>query len=146
MHRDFIEFVEILNRNEVEFVIIGGIALAYYGFPRFTGDMDIWIRPSIGNAKNTFHSIEEFFGTRINTTPEDFLSGNRMISLGEEPVKIEIRTYLDGVTEDEIWDTRARGKFGDDDVFYIGKKIFIKNKKAVGRDQDMVDIKKIESQ
>ena len=146
MHRDFIEFIEILNRNGVEFVIVGGIALAYHGFPRFTGDINIWMRPSIDNAKKTFHSIEEFFGTRITTAPEDFLRGHTMISLGEEPVKIEIHITLDGVTEDEIWNTRAGGKFGDEDVFYIGKETFIKNKKAVGRDQDLVDIKKLESQ
>jgi hypothetical protein len=146
MHRDFIEFVEILNRNNVEFVIIGGIALAYYGFPRFTGDIDFWIRPSAHNAQKTFNSIEEFFSMRISTTADEFLSGNKMISLGEEPVKIEIHTRLDGITENEIWNTRERGKFGDEEVFYIGKEAFIKNKKAVGRDQDLVDIKNIESQ
>ena len=146
MHRDFIEFIEILNRNNVEFVIIGGIALAYHGFPRFTGDIDIWIRPSLDNVKKTFNSIEEFFGTRMTTAPEDFLRGHNMISLGEEPVKIEIHVTLDGVTEDEIWNTRTGGKFGDEDVHYIGKETFIKNKKAVGRDQDLVDIKKLARQ
>jgi len=146
MHRDFIEFIEILNRNSVEFVIVGGIALAYYGFPRFTGDLDIWIRPSIDNAKKTFHSIETFFGTRMAIAPEDFLRGHKMISLGEEPVKIEIHIRLDGVTEEEIWNEKSGGKFGPEDAFYIGKETFIKNKKAVGRDQDLVDIKKLEDQ
>ena len=145
MQQDFIEFIEMLNRNGVEYVIVGGIALAYHGFPRFTGDIDIWIKPYIDNANRTFRSIEEFFGTRINTTPEDFLRGNKMISLGEDPVKIEIHIRLDGVTQDEIWSTKVNGKFGNEDVFYIGRDTFIKNKKAVGRDQDLVDIKKLES-
>jgi len=144
MQKDFIEFIEELNNHNVEFIVIGGMALAYYGYPRYTGDLDIWAKPSIGNAINLFKAIEAFFGTRINAAPEDFISSRNMITLGEEPVKIEIHHTLDGVTEDELWNTKVTGPFGDVDVYYIGKETFIKNKKAVGRDQDLVDIKKIQ--
>ena len=143
MHRDFIEFIDELNGNGVEFVIIDGIALAFYGHPRFTGDLDIWIRPDIANTEKTFRAIEHFFGTYIGTSPGDFLTGHRMITLGEEPVRIEIHTALDGVTEGEIWDGKVRGTFGDRTVYYIGKETFIKNKRTVGRMQDLADIEKI---
>lgn len=144
MHRDFIEFIETLNGNRVEFVIIGGIALAFYGYPRFTGDLDIWIRPSSENVEKAFKAIEDFFGTGLNSAPGDFLKGHHMISLGEEPIKIELHIKLDGVAEDEIWNLKAKGTFGTEDVYYIGKETFIKNKRAVGRDQDLVDIGKIQ--
>lgn len=146
MHRDFVEFIQTLNRQGVQFLIVGGFALAFHGFPRFTGDIDIWVRPLIENVDKTFRAIEEFFETRIAVRPEDFLKGHKMITLGEEPVRIEIHIRLDGVADDELWNTRASGRFGDEDVFYIGREAFIKNKRAVGRDQDLVDIKKLESQ
>lgn len=143
MQNDFIEFIEFLKKNKVEFVIIGGVALAFYGFPRYTGDIDIWIRPEPANVEKTFKAIEQFFETNITVSPREFLTGNRMITLGEEPVKIEIHTNLDGVTGQEIWDSKAEGRFGELDVYYIGRETFIKNKKAAGRDQDLVDIKRI---
>jgi len=144
MHKDFIEFIEELGKQKVEYVIIGGMALAFYGYPRYTGDLDIWMKPTLDNAIKLFKAIEAFFGTSLGTAPEDFIGGHNMINLGEEPVKIEIHHTLDGVTEDEVWNTKIKGPFGTREVYYIGKDIFIKNKRAVGRDQDLVDIKKIQ--
>ncbi len=144
MNRDFLEFIEILKNKNVDFVIIGGMALAFYGYPRFTGDLDIWVIPTLENIQKVFLSIQEFFGTKLKATPEEFLQGKKMISLGEEPVKIEIHQYLDGLTAEEIWNTRIKGTFGNHEVFFIGRDAFIKNKKAVGRDQDLVDVKRLE--
>src|SRR3990172_1405115 len=132
MHRDFVEFVERLTKNKVDFMIIGGMALAFYGFPRYTGDLDLWIIPTLENAKKVFKTIEEFFETSLSADPEDFIKGKNMITLGEEPVQIQIHTFLDGVTEEEIWNTKKKSTLGSIDVFYIGKDTFIKNKKAVG--------------
>ena len=144
MHTDFIEFIEELHKHKVDYVITEGMALAFYGYPRYTGDLDVWTKPTLDNTKRLFNAIEEFFGTSVRASPEDFIGGHNMINLGEEPVKIEIHHRLDGVTEDEIWNTKVKGPFGTRDVYYIGKDTFIKNKRAVGRDQDLVDIKKIQ--
>ncbi|NLV67810.1 MAG: hypothetical protein GXY14_09065 [Spirochaetes bacterium] len=144
MQQDFSDFIMQLNRNNAEFVIIGGVALAFYGFPRYTGDLDIWIQPTLDNVKKVFKTIEDFFNSTLSVLPEDFITGNNMITLGEEPVQIQIHLYLDGVTAEEIWSGRITGKFGSNDVYYIGKNVFIKNKKVVGRDQDIIDIKKIQ--
>jgi hypothetical protein len=144
MQKDFLEFIGELKEKQVDFVIVGGLALAYYGYPRYTGDLDVWILPSIDNAKKLYAAIETFIGTKAVSTPEEFIEEKYMISLGEEPVKIEIHHTLDGVTPDEIWSTKTGGTFGALDVYYIGKDTFIKNKRAVGRDQDLVDIKKIQ--
>jgi hypothetical protein len=143
MQQDFIEFIECLNTNHVEYVIIGGIALAYYGFPRYTGDLDIWINPYPENIKKVFNTIEQFFNTTLDTDPGDFLAGHNMITLGEEPVQIQLHIRLDGVTTEEIWHGRISGRFGSSGVYYIGKETFIKNKKSTGRAQDLVDIEKI---
>jgi hypothetical protein len=143
MHRDFIEFIDMLNTHEAEFIIIGGLALAYYGFPRYTGDLDLWIYPSPDNVKKVFKTIEKFFDTALSMPPDEFLSGHNMISLGEEPVQIQLHTILDGVTTEEIRASKIKGHFGSSNVFYIGRETFIKNKRSTGRPQDIVDIDKI---
>jgi hypothetical protein len=144
VHKDFIEFIAALNHNNVDFVIIGGMALAYYGHPRYTGDLDIWIYPSEDNVQKTFKTIENFFSLPVTIAPRDFLSGNNMITLGEEPVQIQIHLRLDGVSTQEIWDDSIIGKFGKHKARYIGKATFIKNKSAIGRTQDLADIEKIQ--
>lgn len=144
MHKDFLEFLSILKSRDAKFVIIGGVALAYYGHPRYTGDLDVWIVPEDENAVKVFRAVEEFLGTEISAiSPDKFISGNKMMTLGEEPVQIQIRTKLDGVTTQEIWDNRTAGNFGNVAASYIGKEIFIKNKRAVGRTQDLADIEKL---
>ena len=143
MQQDFIEFIDRLNNNNAEFVIIGGLALAYYGFPRYTGDLHIWIYPSLDNVKKIFKTIEQFFDTTLSVTPDDFFIGHNMITLGEEPVQIQLHIKLDGVTTEEMWSSRIMGKFGSRDVFYIGKETFIKNKRSTGRAQDIVDVDRI---
>lgn len=143
MQRDFTEFIELSNQNKMDYVIIGGIALAFYGYPRYTGDLDIWIYPSAGNIRTCFIVIEKFFGTPVTISPEEFIDGRKMITLGEEPVQIQIHLHLDGVTSEEIWGNKAKGKFGSVDVYYIGKETFIRNKRSAGRPQDLIDIEKI---
>ena len=143
LHTDFLEFISELTNNKVKYVIIGGLALAYYGHPRYTGDLDIWIYPEEKNTQKTFKSIEIFFETSISVLPKDFIKEHNMITLGEEPVQIQMHIRLDGVTTQEIWGNRVKGKFGKFNVYYIGKDTFIKNKTAVGRMQDLADIEKI---
>ena len=143
MQQDFIEFIHGLNDNDAEFVIIGGLALAYYGFPRYTGDLNIWIYPSIENVKKVFKAIEEFFDIALDETPENFLAGHNMITLGEEPVQIQLHIQLDGVTTEEIRNGRIKGRFGPCDSFYIGRETLIKNKRSTGRAQDLVDVEKL---
>lgn len=72
MHRDFIEFIAALNHNSVDYVIIGGMALAYYGHPRYTGGLDLWIYPSEENVRNAFKAIETFFSSPVTIPPPRF--------------------------------------------------------------------------
>ncbi len=143
MQKDFLDFVTILTEHDADFVIIGGLALAFYGYPRYTGDLGIWAMPTLKNMKRIFSSIENFFDITLQVTPAEFLAGHNMIEMGEEPVKIQIHIRIDGVSNEELWENKIKGAFGNIEVFYIGKEAFIKNKKAVGRPQDLIDIEKI---
>lgn len=142
IHPDFSDFISALNQNAVEYVIVGAYDLAFLGYPRYTGDIDIWINPSTVNAKALIKAISDFGMRSLALTEQDILSGN-IIQLGYPPVRIDILTILDGLTADEIWASRQQGSFGKFLVFYLGRAAFIKNKRATGRLKDLADLEAI---
>ncbi|MFA5140003.1 MAG: hypothetical protein WC728_12290 [Elusimicrobiota bacterium] len=139
LNRDFSDFVGALDRNRVDFVIVGAYALGFLGYPRATGDIDIWIRPAEANAQALLRALDDFGFGSLGITKADILSGE-VIQLGYPPVRIDLLTKLDGVTAEEVWDSRQKGPFGEHAVFYLGKETFLKNKRAAARPKDKVDI------
>ncbi|MBI5243363.1 MAG: hypothetical protein HY922_06700 [Elusimicrobia bacterium] len=136
---DFADFIAALNRNHVEYVIVGAYALAFLGFPRATGDIDVWIKPNASNAQALLRAIDDFGFGSLGIAQDDILSG-KVVQMGFPPVRIDLLTELDGVTAEEIWSSRQEGPFGDHVVFYLGKDAFLKNKRAAGRKKDLVDL------
>jgi len=139
LHPDFSDFVEALNDNNVEVVVVGSFALAFHGSPRATGDIDFWIRPTTSNAKALIKALEVFGFGALDISEEDIVSG-KIIQLGFPPVRIDIITIIDGLIPEEIWDTKEKGKLGPHDVFYLGKEAFIKNKRTMRRHKDLADL------
>ncbi len=139
IHPDFSDFIAALNQNKVEYVLVGAFALAYLGFPRFTGDLDIWIKPSSSNAQALINALASFGLQSLALTEQDILSED-VIQLGYPPVRIDILTTLDGLTADEIWASRQTGTFGKDTIYYLGREAFLKNKRAIGRHKDIADL------
>ncbi|MBN2159373.1 MAG: hypothetical protein JW807_08245 [Spirochaetes bacterium] len=139
IHNDFHDIILSLQKQRVEFVIAGAFALALYGHPRATGDIDIWVKPDRDNAGRLLAAIRDFGFTSLDIIEDDILSG-KVIQLGYPPVRIDFITRLTGLTSEEIWNGRTPGPFGDLTVDYIGRESFIKNKKAIGRNKDLADI------
>ena len=139
VHEDFKDFIDALNENNVKYVIVGAFALAFHGYPRATGDIDIWLRPTPQNAKAIFKALINFGFGELDISEDDILSG-KIIQLGYPPVRIDLITLMDGLTHEEIWESRKSGTFGDHEVFYIGREAFIRNKKAIGRHKDLADL------
>ena len=139
IHQDFSDFIAVLNSNHVKYVIVGAFALANLGFPRYTGDLDIWIKPTPSNAQAMIQALANFGLKSPAITEQDILSGS-VIQLGYPPVRIDLLTILDGLTTDEIWASRQKGTFGKHDIHFLGKEAFLKNKRAIGRHKDIADI------
>ena len=139
IHPDFNDFVSALNKNHVQYLIVGSYALAFHGFPRATGDIDFWIRPTSSNVKNLLKALQDFGFGELDISESDVLSGN-IIQLGYPPVRIDLIFGLAGLTAEEVWEGRKKGRFGNHDVHYISKKSYIKNKRAVGRHKDLADL------
>jgi hypothetical protein len=139
VHRDFKDFISLMNANGVEYVIVGSFALSFHGHPRATGDMDVWIRRSPENASRILKALDEFGFGSLGVTGDDLLE-DKVIQLGQPPVRIDLMTELDGLTPDEIWAGRIAGRFGDMSVFYLGREAFVRNKRSLGRHKDLADL------
>ena len=141
--KDFKELLKLFNKHKVEYVIVGAYALAFHGCPRYTGDLDILVKPNPSNAKNILRTIKEFGFGSLKLSIEDFSSEKKVIQLGMPPIRIDILTSLTGVTWKQITSSYVKGKYGNVAVHFIGKRELIANKRALGRYKDLADIEAI---
>ena len=142
--KDFEELLEALNKWSVEYLIVGGYALAIHGFARFTKDLDIFFNTETRNAKNLYSAVKEFIG-EIGLKIEDFTDKDAVIQIGYEPVRVDLIASIDGVTFNKAWKNKIKAKFGTADAYFISKADLIKNKSATGREQDALDVKNLKS-
>ena len=144
LNKDFAEFLQLLNKHGVDYMVVGGYALAFHGKPRQTGDLDIWIDNAKGNAAKMMTVIKEFGFGSLGIKEEDFLKQDSIIQLGHPPMRIDILNAIDGVKFAKAIAGRMTEKIAGAVIPFIGKDDFIKNKQAAGRSQDLSDIKEIQ--
>ena len=137
---DFKDLLELFNAHKVEYIIVGGYALAFHGAPRYTGDIDIYVRPEDKNAARIISALAEFGFGSVGLSAEDFERPEQVIQLGVPPVRVDIITSIAGISWDETFSGRVAGKYGDIQVHYIGREQFIINKRAVARKKDLADL------
>ncbi len=140
VEKDYAELLKLFNKNKVRYCIVGAFALAFYGKPRYTKDMDILVEPDTGNARRIIRALREFGFKAMDLTEKDFSEENRIIQLGYEPLRVDIITSIEGCGFKEAWKNKLVSRFGKEKVFFIGLKELIKNKKASGRKQDKADL------
>jgi hypothetical protein len=136
---DMRDFLALLIKHDVDFMIVGAFVLARYGIPRGTGDIDIFINPSVNNAENVLAALNEFGMASLGISVADLLSGD-IIQLGFPPARIDLLTKLTGVSLEEILQSRESGRLAEFTVDFLGRDVFIKNKRALGRNKDLADI------
>jgi hypothetical protein len=137
---DWRAFIESLNSHGVEYVVVGAVALAHHGFPRYTGDLDVLVRNSPDNAQRLESALAAFGFTDLGLKAADFVVSYRVIQLGFPPSRIDLLTSLTGVTFDEAWAGRVEAVLGDTRVNFIGKEALILNKRMTGRAKDKADL------
>jgi hypothetical protein len=143
---DFEDFIKLLNQHEVDYMIIGGYAMAFHGKPRYTGDLDIWIDISESNAKKMLIVIKDFGFSSLNFEKEDFLRENLINQLGYPPLRIDILTRIDGINFRDAYPQKQVIVIEDFMANYIGLNDLIQNKNASGRQQDLVDVNTLQKQ
>jgi hypothetical protein len=137
---DFKELLELFNQHKVEYLIVGGYALAFHGAPRFTRDIDLFVRPTNDNAMRILGALDEFGFGSLALSPDDFTTPGRVVQLGVAPIRIDIVTKITGVPWDRAEAGKVLGTYGDVPVFFIGRDDFIANKRATGRAKDAADV------
>jgi hypothetical protein len=140
---DFSEFLGLLTEHRAEFVVVGAYALAFHGAPRYTGDLDVLVRPTTENAERVVRAIRAFGFPAVELTPDAIVGSSSLIQMGLPPVQVHVMSAIDGVTWDQVWADRAYATLGDRAVPFIGRRAFLINKQAAGRPQDLADIEAI---
>lgn len=138
--KDFKEFLQCLNARSVEYLVIGGHAVAFHGYPRATADLDIWIAVHPANAARMVAALKEFGFDVPELLPDLFLREDRVIRMGVAPNRIEIQTGIDGVTFAACYAHRVAAKLEDIPVWFISLPDLKINKRAAGRNKDLADL------
>ncbi len=137
---DFKEFLKLLNSRSVEYLLVGGYAVGYHGYPRPTGDLDIWISSTRENAERALGVLQEFgFSCPVELLQQD----NQLIRMGISPFRIEIMTTIDGVSFADCFVERVQGELDGVEVNMISLPRLRENKKASGRSKDLMDLENL---
>lgn len=140
---DFKEFLQLLNTHKVEYLLIGGYAVGYYGYPRATGDMDIWIAIHPDNARRVVDALNDF-GFSLSTDDTSlFMQENKITRMGVPPLRLEILTTISGVTFAECYAQRRVSVIDGIEVKLISLEDLKANKKASGRYKDLNDLENL---
>jgi len=143
LQKDLREFIELLSSRGVECIVVGGHAVAFHGHPRFTGDIDFLIRPTIDNARLVMEALQAFGFSHLSLTAEDLTQRDVVVQLGRPPNRIDLMTSISGVGFDEAWSGKERGELDGLPVFLLGREALLKNKEAAGRDKDLADLSRL---
>jgi hypothetical protein len=143
LNPDFKEFIELLNKNQVKYLVIGGYAVAIHGHPRYTKDIDIWVEMSQENAIKLITALEQFGFGGVGLTVQDFQAPDQIIQLGYPPSRIDLITTPDGIDFQTCYQSKNDIMVNDIWVSFIDLENLKKNKLASGRLQDLADLEKL---
>ena len=145
LNDDYKEMLQLLLNNKVKFLVVGAYAMGAYGYPRATGDFDIWIEASVENSKRVYMALQQFGAPLTEIKETTFCQKDLIFQIGVAPRRIDIITNVDGVNFVEAYTAREEIELDDMNVPFISKANLIKNKKATGREKDRLDATTLEN-
>ncbi|MBU2444407.1 MAG: nucleotidyltransferase [Bacteroidetes bacterium] len=144
MNKDFKEFIQSLNDNKVKYLVVGGYAVAFHGYPRYTKDLDIWIWINESNIQKLLKAITDFGFEDLNLKAEDFLDRESVVQLGYPPNRIDLIGELIGVDFETCYENMVKITIDNVEMNFIDLENLVKNKKALGRHQDLADLENLQ--
>jgi len=144
MNPDFRDLLAAFNARGVDFLIVGAHALAAHGLVRATKDLDVWVRPDPLNAERVLGALAAFGAPLQDLTVDDLSRPGLIFQIGVEPIRIDVITAIDGVTFPEAWEQRVCARFADQEAAVLSREHLLVNKRAAGREQDLLDVKWLE--
>jgi hypothetical protein len=143
---DYRDILSELFAAEAEFLIVGAFAMAAHRMPRATGDIDIWVRPELENARRVWTALANFGAPVANLDASELAEPDMFFQIGVVPVRIDVLTGIDGVSFEDAWQERVYRDFGGMRVPVLSRKHLLANKRATGRPKDLADVAWIEEQ
>lgn len=141
---DFKDLFSALYDEGVEFIVVGAHAVMYYTEPRYTKDLDVWVRPTLANAERAHRALIKFGAPMADLSVEDLSLPGTIFQIGVAPNRIDVITSIDGVAFDEAWPRRVRSSYGLVPIAILSIADLRTNKRAVGRPQDKLDLDKLD--
>ena len=145
LNKDFKEFIELLLSNKVDFLVVGAHALALHGRPRYTGDLDLWVRPEPVNVTRLIRALDAFGFASLGVEARDFLAPQAMVQLGYPPARIDLLTAIDGISFAEAFANQVHFEIDELQLPVISVDDLIRNKLATGRTKDRADVEALRS-
>lgn len=145
LNKDFKEFVALLDSTNVEYLLVGGYALAAHGHPRYTGDIDFWVNPTPENAVRLMQALTAFGFGGLGLTRDDFMQPDAVVQLGYPPARIDLLTAIDGVSFDACYARRRRLRVDGVELSLIDVDDLRANKRASGRLKDLADLEALDA-
>jgi len=143
IQQDFKELLQLLEKHNVAYMIVGGYAVAFYGFPRFTKAIDIFFEATRENVEKIIEALINFGFSQEDLNKALFTTKGNIVTFGVAPVRIDFINEIDGVKFNDAKAERVRGKYGDTEVFFISKEHLLENKKATPRAKDKIDVEEL---
>ena len=140
LNKDFREFIQSLNDNKVRYLVVGGYAVGFHGYPRYTKDLDIWIACDRKNAERIIQALRDFGFDSAGLKASDFLAKNEFVQLGYPPNRIDIITSCEGLDFDECYSKKIEINVEGLNADFIDLDSLVRNKKTVGKPQDIADL------
>lgn len=145
LNPDFHDILSIFNDQSVDYLLVGAYALAVHGFPRATGDIDLWILTTPDNARRVYAAIAEFGAPMEQLSEQDFVTKGIVFQIGVAPCRVDVLTSIDGVEFEDAWSRRLEIDIEGLKVSVLSREDLIKNKRASGRPKDIADLAWLEN-
>ena len=144
LHSDWIALLREFNAVGVRYLVVGAAAVSYHGHPRSTMDFDVWVDPTPENARLVYKALAAFGAPMEQVTLADFEHDDTVWMIGVEPLRVDVLTGVEGITFAEAWPRRETARVLDFDAPIISKQDLIRNKRAAGREKDLLDLRALE--
>lgn len=144
IHRDFEDFLRLLNEQGVDYLVVGGYAVAFHGYVRATNDMDLFFRKTPANIEKIGRALVRFGLRTTKRERRRFSAPGNIVRMGVPPVRLEMINSISGLSFAEAWRHRTKGTYGQTPVYYLSRMDLLRNKRESGRPKDLADIDELE--
>ncbi len=143
LQRDLQEFIALFNSHRVDYLLVGGHAVAFHGYPRYTGDIDFLVRPTEENATRVLAALADFGFGEMGLQAREFIQPGQVIQLGRPPNRIDILTQISGVEFEEAWQGSIVTEIDGLPTRILGREALLKNKRSIDRAKDRADVEEL---